>query len=76
MLKYIPGMIVRQKAINVWPYIGTMIERINKAADADSDKCLEAIDEVILDAAKLVTDHMKLVTLDEIPLCQDRCRLN
>jgi len=56
-------MVVRQRAINKWPYLGTIIERINEAAD---NKTVEAFDEIFLDAAKVVEEQRKVVTVNEL----------
>ncbi len=63
MRDYQAGMIVRQKAIDWWPYIGTLIERINKAADTMNT---EVLDEIFLDAAKIVEKGRKVATVGEI----------
>jgi len=63
MTNHIPGMVVRQKAINWWPYIGTVVDRINKAAD---DKKSEVLADIFLDAAKIVEKQRKVVTVNEL----------
>ncbi len=63
MINHQPGMVVRQKAIDWWPYIGTVINRINKAAD---DRSPETFDNIFLDAAKVVEKHRKVVTINEL----------
>ena len=64
MKDFIPGIVVRQKAINIWPYLGKIVERINQAAD--SPKCLEAIDEIIIEAAELIRKDRKEVLLRDM----------
>ena len=63
MTEHLAGMIVRQKAIDWWPYIGTIIDRINKAAD---DMNIETLDEIFIDAAKVVEKQRKVTTVNEL----------
>jgi hypothetical protein len=63
MAEHHAGMIVRQKAIDWWPYIGTIIDRINEAAE---EMNIEALDETFLDVANLVKKRRKVTTVEEL----------
>jgi len=60
MTNYIPGMIVRQRAIDWWPYLGTIINRVNKAAE---EKNIEVLHEIFLDTAVAVQKTRKVTTV-------------
>lgn len=63
MTEYHAGMIVRQKAIDWWPYIGNVVDRINKAAE---NMDIEALDETFLDVARLVEKRRKVTTVTDL----------
>lgn len=64
MTNYQAGMVVRQKVIKWWPYIETVINRLNEAVDT-KDPIIE-LDEIFIDAAKLVEKQRRVVTAKEL----------
>lgn len=64
MTEYLAGMMVRQKALDWWPYIKTVVKRINAACD--NDNINEVLDQVFLDAAGLVKKQRKATTVNEL----------
>ncbi len=60
MMAYPAGMMVRQKAIEWWPYLAHMIDRLNAACETKNP---EALTDIFLDAGKMAGSVREEVTV-------------
>ncbi|EFK11212.1 conserved hypothetical protein [delta proteobacterium NaphS2] len=55
------GMVVSEKAIALWPYMGMVVERINDAAEAGN---LEAYNEIVVTAGEMASRIRRVTTVN------------
>ena len=63
MTDYQAGMMVRQRAIDWWPHIGNIVNRINEVCEK---KDSVALTDIFLDAANLVNKFRRDITVNEL----------
>jgi len=61
MTDYQAGMMVRQRAIEWWPYIGTIVNRLNEACEKRNP---EVLTDIFLDAGKVVCKIRRDITVN------------